>query len=198
MENVLILNRNWFAVHVADWQKIICLLYRGHAVAVDQDYRTYNFDEWKEMSQLMEESPNGFVHSINFKIAIPEVVALTYYDELPKNDVRFTRKNLYKHYGHKCCYCGNKFKSEDLNLDHIIPKSRGGKTDWSNIVLSCLKCNSDKDNKTPSEARLKMHYQPSKPVWRPSYAVCMGTGVKVRQSWKKFIDSVYWNSELEQ
>jgi 5-methylcytosine-specific restriction endonuclease McrA len=196
MNEVLVLNRNYFAIHVADWQKVMCLLYKGHAVVVDEQYATYNFEQWRDVSQAMEDSPSGFIHAVNFKIAIPEIILLTFYDKLPKSEVKFTRKNIYKHYNFKCCYCGKRFGTDEVNLDHVIPKSRGGKTEWNNIVLTCVTCNSNKSDKTPREAGFKMYYKPSKPQWRPSYAVRINTGMRVKQSWRKFIDSVYWNGEL--
>ena len=193
----LVLNRSYTAIQVVDWQKAICLIYRDHASVVDEDYRTYSFDEWKEFSQLMSDSPNGFVRSISFKIAVPEIIVLKFYDKLPDSDVRFTRKNIYHHYGYKCCYCGSKFKDKDLNLDHVFPKSKGGRTNWENIVLSCIPCNAAKGNRTPEEANMKQFYKASKPIWRPSYALSVKTNFKAKLSWQKFIDTVYWNSELE-
>ena len=195
--DVLVLNKSYWAIHIADWQQVMSLLFKGQAVALDENLQRYNFNEWKDFSQAMAESPSGWVHTPNFRIAIPEVICLTVYNDLPQNQVKFTRKTLYKQYKHVCCYCGNKFKSEDLNLDHILPRSRGGKTEWKNIVLSCIPCNSKKDDNLPHEANMKMHYQPYKPVWRPSFAVNIKAGFKVKQSWQKFIDQAYWNVELQ-
>lgn len=197
MSEVLVLNRNYFAVHVADWQRVMTLLFQGHAQVVDQNYATYDFEEWKELSAAMVETPTGFVHTSSYKIAIPDVIALTFYDHLPRTEVRFTRKNLYHHYAHKCCYCGGRFPSEELNLDHVKPRAQGGTTAWENIVLSCIPCNTRKADKTPVQAGLKMHYPPTKPQWKPSYAIRLGGEVKVKASWQHFIDKAYWNTDLD-
>jgi len=197
MRETLVLNSTYMAVHIIDWQRTMTLMYKGQATAIDEYYNRYTFDEWKDLSQAITDSPNGFVQGFNFKIAVPEIIALTMYDELPSNEVKFTRKNLYKHYDFKCCYCGKRFKSEDINLDHVIPKSRGGKTEWDNIVLSCLACNFKKDRHTPQEAGMKMFYTPSKPEWRPAYALHLHTGINIKKSWQKFIDVCYWNVDLE-
>jgi 5-methylcytosine-specific restriction endonuclease McrA len=193
---VLVLNRVYFAVHIVEWTKCMTLLYKGAARVIDDQFNSYNFEEWAELSKMMQENPAGFVHSVSQKIAIPEIIALTQFDRLPDTEVKFTRKNLYHHYGLKCCYCGRKRETKDLNLDHVTPKSRGGSTSWANIVLACIPCNLDKGDKTVQEAGLKMHYQPSKPRWRPSYVAKLGSTINIRQSWAKFIDFVYWNSEL--
>ncbi len=197
MSDTLILNRQFYAIQVVSWQKAITLLYRGHAVALDEECNRYNFDEWRELSQMIEDHPAGFVNSVSFKIAIPEVIALLFYDELPKGEVKFTRRNIYKHYNNKCCYCDKQFGTEDLNLDHVMPKSREGKSDWDNIVLSCIPCNTEKADRTPQEAKMKMHYQPARPKWKPSFLVKVNTGFKARTSWRKFVDKVYWDSEIE-
>jgi len=195
--DVLLLNRNFYAIHIADWKRVMTLLYRGHASVLDEDFRKYNFDEWKDLSQMIENSPNGFIRTVSFKIAIPEVAVLEYYDELPDSEVKFTRKNLYSHYEHKCCYCGKKYNVKDLNLDHVVPRAQGGQTNWENIVLSCFPCNIKKGSRTPAEAHLTMHYKPNKPSWRPSVLLGVKTGLRVKMSWKKFIDELYWNTELE-
>ena len=71
MSDTLILNRHFMAVQIAPWEKAMSLLYRGHAAVVDEDYRRYDFDEWKELSQEIENHPAGYVNSVSFKIAIP-------------------------------------------------------------------------------------------------------------------------------
>lgn len=195
--DVLILNRNFFAVHVASWQRAMTLLYRGHAHVIDEQFNSYDFDEWTELSKMIEDSPNGFVRTISLKIAIPEIIVLHYYDELPDSEVKFTRRNIYSHYSHQCCYCGKKFNSTELNLDHVIPKAQSGKTDWTNIVLSCVPCNVRKGNNTPQQVNLIMKYQPHKPAWRPTYAIYLKTGLNIKTSWKRFVDNMYWNSELK-
>ena len=195
--DVLVLNRNFQAVHVASWQKVFALLCKEHAVAIDEDYRQYTLEEWIELSKMMEDSPSGFIHTTTLKIAIPEVISLTKYDDLPKQDVKFSRKNIYKHYENMCCYCGNKYRTNEINLDQVLPKSRKGKTIWSNIVLSCFPCNSEKADRTPEEAGIKMHYKPNKPQWKSTQALTIQTGFKAKMSWKKFINKVYWEAELE-
>jgi 5-methylcytosine-specific restriction endonuclease McrA len=198
MQDVLVLNRSFMAIHVIDWRKAITLLVSEKADVIDEDYRKYSFLDWKELSSMMNDSPSGFVRSPSCKIAIPEVIILKTFDRLPSSDVKFTRRNIYKHYNLQCCYCGKKFDTKELNLDHVMPKSRGGKTNWENIVLSCIPCNTNKDDRTPKEAHLHMHYKPTKPTWHHSFSGRISSLAHNRITWEKFINSIYWHGEIEE
>jgi 5-methylcytosine-specific restriction endonuclease McrA len=195
--DVLVLNRNFYAVHITHWQRALSLVYLDHARVVDQEYRTYNFEDWRELSQMQTANPAGFVKTPTFRIAIPEVITLRNYDRLPVGDVKFTRRNIYEHYGYKCCYCGNRFSTHELNLEHVLPRSRGGKTDWSNIVTACMPCNLKKADRLPDECGMKLLMKPSKPKWRGSASLVFRAPFKIKASWQRFIDTVYWNTELE-
>ena len=195
--DVLVLNRNFYAVHITPWQRALSLVYLDHARVVDQEYRTYSFEDWRELSQMIANHPAGYVSTPSFRIAVPEVITLRAYDKLPIGDVKFTRRNIYEHYSYKCCYCGKKFSTHELNLEHVLPRSRGGKTDWSNIVTACMPCNLRKADKLPEEAHMKLLIKPSKPKWRGSASLVFRAPFKIKASWQRFIDNVYWNTELE-
>ncbi len=197
MGDVLVLNRYFYAIQVISWQRALSLIYLDHARVIDDEYKTYSFDDWRELSSQIKDHPSGYVHTPHFKIAIPDVIALRYFDGLPKSEVKFTRRNIYEHYGYRCAYCGHKFSTSDLNLEHVIPKSRGGKTDWANVVTACIPCNLRKGNRLPNEANMKLMLQPSKPKWRGSASVVFRPGIRIKASWQRFIDNVYWNTELE-
>lgn len=196
--DVLVLNRNLYAVHITSWRRALSLVYIDHARVIDEEYRTYSFEDWKELSHLVKDHPAGFVHTPSFKIAIPDVIALRLYDTVPAAQVKFTRRNIYDHYSYKCCYCGHKFQTIDLNLEHIIPRSRGGESTWDNVVTSCIACNIKKGDRLPKEAGMKLLIQPTKPKWKGAQSLILPSFVKVKASWQKFIDNVYWNAEIEQ
>lgn len=196
MSYTLVLNKNYYAIHVMDWQRAISLLYQGHADALDENLQAYNFEDWRDLSAAMESHPGGFVNTVTYRIAVPEVIRLTRYDRLPKVEVKFTRRNIYEHYGHKCCYCGGKFKTSELNLDHVIPRSKGGTTDWSNIVTACIPCNTRKSDRMPQEAGMRLLFRPTRPVWKGSRSL-LKFSMPVRTTWQKLIDAKYWDSELE-
>lgn len=195
--DVLVLNKNFAAIQTMDWQKVFSLVWQGHAEVVDQDYQVYDFEEWAELSKLIADNPSGYVHTVNFRLAIPDVIRLTRYERLPNSEVKFTRSNIYQHYKYTCCYCGIKYPASNLNHDHVIPRSRGGATNWHNIVLSCLDCNAKKANRTPEEAGMKLLVQPSRPRFKGVQHALVQTPFKVRESWQRFIDFCYWNSDIE-
>jgi 5-methylcytosine-specific restriction endonuclease McrA len=195
--DVLVLNRSFYAIQVTSWQRALSLVYLGHASVVDQEYRTYSFEDWQQLSNMIREHEAGFVNTPKFRIAIPDVIALKLYDRLPIADVKFSRRNIYEHYSYRCCYCGKKFPSAELNLEHVLPRSRGGKTSWDNIVTACVPCNLKKGNMLPSEAGMKLLVNPTKPKWQGTLSLSLRSPIKMRSSWQRFIDNAYWNDELE-
>ena len=197
MSEVLVLNRSFCAVEVSSWQRALSLLYLGRASVVGEDYQTHNFKDWVELSRVIKKNPAGFVSTPSFKIAIPEVIALNFFDKVPLREIPFTRRNIYLQYKHRCCYCGKKFALNQLNLDHVIPKSRGGKTDWSNIVTSCVPCNLKKGNRLPREAGMRLLIPISRPKMKRGSIVFMRAPAQLRRSWQRFIDNAYWDAPLE-
>jgi 5-methylcytosine-specific restriction endonuclease McrA len=196
MSDVLVLNRSFFAIEVTDWRRALTLLFLEHAVVVDEVYRTYDFEDWVGLSQLMADNPAGFIHTPSFKIAVPEVIALRTFDHLPMQEIAFSRRNIYQHYGYRCCYCAKRLPASELNLDHVLPRSRGGHTDWLNVVTSCIPCNRKKGNKLPEEAGMKLRVAPGKPKGRTRRFIHIRSPLKVKASWQRFIDRAYWDSEL--
>ncbi len=193
MNDVLVLNRSWAAVHVADWKRSMCLLYQGSAKAIDVDtYEAHDFDSWKAVSQTKD---GHFIYTTTFKILLPDVIVLTVFDKLPPSDVKLTRRNIFERDGFRCAYCGKKFKRELLTFDHVVPKGQGGKTLWTNLVCACQPCNQKKGGRTPEEAGMKLKIVPSKPTWNGKIEIILGAQKRI--SWQKFIDIAYWNTELE-
>jgi 5-methylcytosine-specific restriction endonuclease McrA len=194
--STLVLNRNFYAVQIADFKDVMAKLYTGEAQALDENLTTYDFTDWCSLSALMENHSHGFINTVSLKIAIPEVIRLTKYDRLPRTQVKFTRKNILEHYKHHCCYCNVRVVKE-WNLDHVIPRSKGGSTDWSNIVLSCLNCNTRKADKTPEEAGMILLVQPSRPKWKGARTVTIHAPLPIPKSWQMLIDRAYYETPLE-
>jgi len=195
VNDVLILNKNWAAIQVVGWKRAMTLLYAGHAKAIDVDsFEQFDFNEWKDLSAI-KDSNTHFIQTISFKIAVPEVIALQIYDKLPRKEVKLTRRNIFERDQFACGYCGKKFQKKDLNIDHIIPRCKGGKTVWENLVCSCIPCNIKKGSKSLQEANMSLKFQPSKPGWKGNISFSMG--INKRVSWKKFLDQVYWEAEIE-
>ena len=195
-QHVLVLNRLWQAVNVCTVKRALALLFQGHAQVVlsspDGSYQTFSFNQWHDFSR-QEPHPES-VATISFRIRIPRVILLVIFDRLPKKEVKFTRHNIFERDHNTCQYCGGRFERHEMNLDHVIPKDRGGPTTWENIVCSCIPCNTRKANRTPQEAGLHLIRKPKRPKWRPFVQINVGFGQ--HDSWKHFVDLAYWNVEL--
>lgn len=197
MAECLVLNKSFYAIQVIDPLRAISLLWQGHAEAVDENYQTYDFMDWHDFSKLVEDHPAGFMHSPTWTVAIPEVIRLTRMEKLPPGKVKFTRKNIYDHFKNTCSYCGGQPGIKELDMDHVIPRSKGGKTNWDNIVLSCKDCNRYKADRTPKEAGMKLLRKPSRPRWQGVQKMTFRAPFKLKKSWKTFLDEAFWNVELE-
>lgn len=196
--HVLVLNRNLYAVQVATWERALTLLYLDRACVVDQEYQVHDFRDWIELSKSIRENPSGFVHTPTLKVAIPDVIALKFFDKVPRHEIPFTRRNIYRHYGNRCCYCAKRFASSELNLEHVVPRSRGGTTDWSNIVTACVPCNLRKGNRLPREAGMRLVVPISRPKMSQGVVLQVRSPVRMRRCWQRFVDNVYWDSCLEE
>ena len=199
--NVLVLNKFYMAVHVTTAKRAFALLYKERAEVVStRQNRLENFDfqSWKEVSQFkaeFEEDKGEYVRTVSFEIRVPRIIRLLFYDKLPLKTVKLNRKNLFARDRGRCQYCGRKFPTPELSLDHIIPRSRGGKIVWENVVCCCPECNVKKGGRLPWEAGMRLVRRPTKPSRSPLIRL------KVRsqryKSWKQFVDNAYWSVELK-
>ncbi|MFH2204656.1 MAG: HNH endonuclease [Elusimicrobiota bacterium] len=185
--SVLVLNKNFCVIAVTDWKRAISLLYLGHALAVDGSWRTHDFAAWLNASKHNGIGAAGYIHAPNFRIAVPEVIALKIFGGVPLREIAFTRRNIFQHYGHRCCYCGRELPADEMNLDHILPRSRGGSSDWSNVVPSCIPCNKRKGSRLPKEAGMKLVIIPTRPRARPSASLLHQNG-GAPKAWLPFLD----------
>lgn len=192
--SVLVLNRFYLPVNVTSVRRAFCLLYEGLARAVDEQFRTFDFESWAALAVALDDDSIGLVDRV---IRVPRVIVLLAYDRFPKRHVRFSRANIYGRDRNTCQYCGRGFSRSELNLDHVIPRSRGGLSTWENIVCCCLHCNKRKGGRTPEEAGLRLLRPPRKPRWTPLLHVALNP-TRYRE-WLPFLNEVdlaYWNTEL--
>ena len=199
--SVLVLNRFFMAVHVISARRAFALVWKRVAEVihiVDDRYDSFNFESWREISQCKEffpeEGGHDFVRTVSFQICVPRVIRLVGYDKQPRRRVKFNRRNLFARDDNHCQYCGRRFPTTELSLDHVIPRSRGGKAGWSNVVCACTNCNKRKGGRTPREARMKLIRAPQEPKRSPLIRLKLRSG-KYR-SWKAFLDNAYWSVEL--
>ena len=106
---------------------------------------------------------NGYkLHSVSEAFPMPAVIRLNRYVNVPYKGVALTRQNVFKRDNFTCQYCGT---NKDLTLDHVIPRSKGGKSAWNNLVTACKKCNAKKGNNTPERVGMKIKIAPFKPSY---------------------------------
>ena len=193
--SVLVLNRNYMAIHVLSVQRAFCLLWKGCAevVNVENDqYMTYDFDGWREVSELKAElddrdDSDDWIRSVNFEIQVPRIIRLLSYDRVPRNTIKFNRRNIFLRDEHRCQYCWKRFPRQQLSLDHVMPRSRGGEDSWENIVCACLDCNVTKGGRTPQEAGMTLKSPPVKPKRNP--LLSRQITLQKYASWRKFVAS---------
>ena len=186
---ILVLNRLWQAVNVIGVERGFSLLAQDHAQVIhseDDDFRIYDAEGWFEFSRgRTTATSKRFIHTVNQKVFVPQVLLLRFYDRLPIQEMKFNRQNLFERDKFRCQYCGRKFLPKELNMDHVTPRDRGGKTNWENIVTCCLRCNSTKGNREPHEAGMRLLRQPSRPRRRPFVSGLLQR--QVDESWSHFL-----------
>lgn len=193
---VLVLNRSYLPVHVTSVKRAFALLYQGVARAVDEQYRTFDFASWRDLAVEVNHEKLGVVGGF---VRVPRVLLLVAYERVPKRHVRFSRFNIYARDNNTCQYCGRRLPRTELNLDHVIPRSRGGSSTWENVVCSCHACNRRKGGKTPEEASMLLIAKPKRPQWTPFSTEIFS--LRRYREWMPFlstVDSAYWNTELIQ
>jgi 5-methylcytosine-specific restriction endonuclease McrA len=190
---VLVLNNVYQAVQITGVRRAFRLFYAGRARAVAPDFRTYDFENWCDL-------PPGADHETivtpRRKIRIPRVIQLVHFDRVPRREVRFTRRNIFFRDRNRCQYCGKVFSQAELNLDHVVPLSRGGVSSWENVVCACIPCNSRKGNRTPLEAGMHLTRAPKRPAGHP--VLRAGWVGPHYDEWRTFLDVAYWNVELSE
>ena len=200
--SVLVLNRLYMAVHVVNVRRAIALLFRELAEVIHIEagrYVNYDFLSWREISQLKlefeERDPQSdWLQSVHFAVEIPRVIRLLSYDKVPRRGMRFNRRNVFARDGNRCQYCGKRFVTSELSLDHVHPRSQGGEMGWENIVCCCVACNSRKGGRTPEQAGMRLVRVPKRPRHNP---LLRGKLQNPKyESWKAFLSDAYWNVDL--
>lgn len=170
----LMLDRGGAPLKVISWQRAIQLLTLGKV-------------------EVVEEYSNE-VRSRYLVIKIPAVVRLLKAFRRRIAPVKFSRVNIYARDHYRCQYCGEKHQLEDLTYDHVLPRSRGGRTTWTNIVTCCAPCNRRKANRTPAESGMRLKREPVQPQVAPAILVAIST-TSVPDAWR---DYLYWTGALDE
>jgi 5-methylcytosine-specific restriction endonuclease McrA len=181
--SVLVLNRSYLPIHVTSARRAFSLIYQQVARPVNRAFQTFDFDEWRRL----EVNGDGAVGTPSGRIRVPRVIVLTRYDRIPRRHVRYSRVNVFARDKYTCQYCGGQPPRSQLNLDHVVPRSLGGRTTWENVVASCVDCNRRKGGRTPQQARLRLLRKPMRPRWTPLMSLSIHNA---HEEWRPFLGIV--------
>jgi 5-methylcytosine-specific restriction endonuclease McrA len=191
----LVLNRRWTPIRTTPVQDAIGLVAKGTAVIIEPDsFETHDLVSWNDVSRARLRFGDLAIRSPRLVLVPPEVILLMTYEGQGGRAVVFSRKNLFKRDRYTCQYCGLQPGPEELTVDHVVPRSRGGVSSWENCVLACVECNKRKADRSPEKAGLKLRRAPKKPTWK---ALVQVPARDRRESWDKFLSRAYWEIELE-
>ena len=170
----LVLDQGYQPHRVVSWQRAVSMVFGGKVEVVEE----YDED----------------IRSVSVTIKMPAVVRILSRVRKRKG-VKFSRVNVATRDDFRCQYCGNKHPLGQLNYDHVVPRSQGGRTEWENIVMACYPCNSRKGARTPKQAGMQLLKTPVKPKWLPAVVFHIDRATSVPEAWTNW---VYWHGALEQ
>lgn len=171
----LLLNASFEPLKIISWQRAIALWF-------------------EEKVEILESYVDFTLKSQSITMQCPAVVRLVTFVKCHRNKVKFSRANVFGRDKHKCQYCGSAPGTEELTYDHVLPRSKGGRTEWTNIATCCIDCNKKKADRTPEQAKMKLLSTPRKPDLRPESVIRMTLPV-TPDEWLNYL---YWNSSLQE
>ena len=151
----------------------------------------------EKVVDVVDEYPDRYIHTPSWKVKMPSIVRLV--RPIPrKRSLKFSRHNVYIRDRGRCQYCGCRVSRDEFTYEHVIPRVQGGRTDWENVVVSCVPCNQRKAGRTPREAGMALLSRPSRPRRLPHIPREIRFTPGMPESWKSWLrDAVYWDGELE-
>jgi len=161
-ESVLVLNQDYQAIGVCSAERAFVLVFLNKA-------------------EMLSDHPEYQIKSIRKSFRFPSIIRLHRYIHIPYKKVNLSRQNIFRRDRNRCVYCGSR---DALTIDHVVPRSHGGRDTWDNLVTACQKCNSRKGDMSPEEAGLEMRHQP----FRPSFVMFLSNfSGDVREDWKPYL-----------
>lgn len=179
---VLVLNRHFSPVRITTARHAFLLLYVGRARALDRRFEPHPWEGWASAPVEPEDETVGTTRG---KIRVPRVLLLSGYARVPQAPLRLSRRNIFVRDTFTCQYCGARPGARELNLDHVVPRSRGGRSSWENLVTSCRQCNLGKGDATPDEAGMPLRSTPKRPSW--TMALMMAAPSSRYPEWEPFL-----------
>ena len=184
---VLVLNRNWQAIGVRTPAEAFCQMATNVATALEIDgenhIRPVTWDEW--ITLPIRDGDNA-VHTVRGAIRVPTVIVALNFAKVPKKRPKLCAKTIRERDSNRCQYTGKLLRPDEGSLDHVLPRSRGGKDEWENLVWADKTVNARKGNRLPHEAGLKLLHEPRAPKELPVTALLRNAhGIA---EWKLFLN----------
>lgn len=163
MGQVLVLNASYEPLNITSWRRAVVMMHKGKAESLERD-----------ATRLIRKD-----------IMLPTVIRLRHYVRVPFRELPMTRRNVFYRDGYCCQYCGA--KNNQLSIDHVVPRSRGGTDSWENVTTACLPCNVQKGNKTPQEALMPLLTIPRRPLNSLSFEAFRQIQAGYHREWEKYV-----------
>ena len=163
MGQVLVLNASYEPLNITTWRRALVMVLKGKAEGLEHDS-----SRW-----------------IRGDTMLPTVIRLRQYVRVPYKQLPLTRRNLFHRDGHRCQYCGS--SADQLSIDHVVPRSRGGLDTWENVTTACLPCNVRKGNRTPREASMTLMGKPHRPLSSLRFEAARQISAGRHGEWAKYV-----------
>jgi 5-methylcytosine-specific restriction endonuclease McrA len=173
MTSVLFLDQSYLPLRIEHWTRAVTDLFLGKV-------------------ELVEASRDRTIKMVGREMPMPAVVRVLRHFRRDRQRIKFSRLNIYARDRFTCQFCAEQLPTEDLTFDHVLPRSRGGRTTWENIVTCCVPCNAEKADRTPEQAGMKLVRRPAKPKFLPSVTQKAMAPGQVPVEWLP-----YWTGQLE-
>lgn len=180
---VLALNKHFHPIHITTSRRAFLLLFGDAAHAIDDVGELHDFGSWRSLP--VRDADDG-LPIVGGNLRVPRVLHLRRYERVRRPTVRLSRKNVMLRDGHQCQYCQKHLPVRDLNIDHVLPRSRGGADSWENLVTACRPCNLRKGRRTPDEAGMRLSRTPAVPRWNGSMLLLLGRPEPFKE-WEPFL-----------
>lgn len=175
----LVLDQNYKPVSVMNWQDVVTLY-------------------CKDRVRVVESDPERILRSQSFEMHMPVVVQLkNKFARRQRREVPFSRRNVAVRDHSRCQYCWKVLQTHEYTYDHVKPRSKGGQSNWKNLVLACVECNTRKSDRLCEEVNMWPRVEPTKPSVEDSRFQFRLRIYKMKPQWVHFKDYLYWNAELE-
>lgn len=177
----LVLNSNWQVVRAVQVRTAVEIVMRGRGFVLDPNFNQHDWDAW-----LLEAPPDyKWIRGVSRQVAAPQVIILALYGGKPPLRVNYSKSAVLHRDNHICQYCNKQLPASALTIDHVVPRSKGGRSDFLNTCAACSPCNTYKADREPVEAGMKLRAQPTIPKFKPHPKIPRGP---VKKSWVAFLD----------